>query len=135
MQDYLTSELRGEWLYLVHNKYLLIFAEMGFFGIASFLLLIIGMIYLSYQCVKADHRLLSPLALGIIASLVCDAFHMMIDVFQARVTVEMFWILAALSVIAPRLLHHDAGSPSEATWRLTPHLPTALQPDSAGQRS
>ncbi len=114
MQDYLTTEIRGEWLHLVHNKYLLIFAEMGLFGIASFLLLILGMMWLGYRCVQADHTLLSPLALGIMASLICDGLHMMVDIFQARATVEMFWSLAALAVVASRLLDHGARHPAEA---------------------
>ena len=38
MSKYATSyEFRGEWLYLVHNKYLLEWFELGVFGLAAFL--------------------------------------------------------------------------------------------------
>ncbi len=115
MEDYITSEIRGEWLYIVHNKFLLIFAEIGLFGIVSFLALMMGMIWLCYRCVKADHHLFSPLALGIIASLICDTFHMMVDILQARSSVETFWTMAALSVVAYRLLDVERPRPGPAT--------------------
>ncbi|MCB9504480.1 MAG: O-antigen ligase family protein, partial [Deferribacteres bacterium] len=37
MSDYITLELRGQWLYTVHNKFLLVWAETGTGGLLAFL--------------------------------------------------------------------------------------------------
>ena len=103
IQEYLSPDLRGKWLYLVHNKYLLVFAETGIVGLLFFLLILLEMAYLCVRCMKSNNGLIALVGLGILSGLMCHAAHMMVDIFTSRSAVELFWTIAALTVVTEKL--------------------------------
>jgi O-antigen ligase len=103
IQDYLSPDLRGKWIYLVHNKYLLVFAETGIVGLIFFLLILLEIAYLCVRCMQSDNRLIALVALGILSGLLCHSAHMMVDIFNSRLAVELFWTIAALAVVTEKL--------------------------------
>jgi len=106
MKGYLSGEFRSQntFLFIVHNKYLLIWAETGIVGLAAFLAFLFGALRKGWQCWKAHDQLLSPLALGLAAGMAGEMVHMNVDHFRNRPTQQLLWLIAALFVAMHRVL-------------------------------
>jgi O-antigen ligase len=96
--QYATPEFSGDWLHVVHNKYLLVWAEIGIGGLLAFLLFLITAIRKGWQGWRFNDPLLSPLALGFTAGIVGQLAHMFFDLFHSRLQVQSLWLVAALIV-------------------------------------
>ena len=103
MGPYLTSDFREEFLFAVHNKYLLVLAETGIGGLIAFLAFFVGIVRKGWQCWNLKDRLLSPLALGFGAGIVGHMVHMTVDVFRGRPTQQLVWLIAGLLAAMYRL--------------------------------
>jgi putative inorganic carbon (hco3(-)) transporter len=103
MQPYVTSEFRSGFLYAVHNKYLLIWAETGIGGLLAYLAFLLGTLRLGWKCWRQNDRSLSMLALGITAAIVGHMVHMNFDLFRIGPVQELLWLLAALLIPVLRL--------------------------------
>lgn len=95
---YASPEFSGEWLHVVHNKYLLVWSETGIGALIAFLLFLTATIRRGLQGWKLNDQLLSPLALGLTAGIVGQMGHMFVDIFHSRAQVESLWVVAALLV-------------------------------------
>jgi len=89
----------GDWVYTVHNKLLLVWAETGPGGLVAFLWFLAATIRLGWQGWKAGDPWLSPLALGFTAALIGHIVHMQVDLFSARPEVQLLWVVAALVAV------------------------------------
>jgi O-antigen ligase len=105
--QYTTPEFRNEWLYTVHNKYLLVWAETGTAGLAAFLLLLAGTLRRGWACWRLGDRLLSPVALGLTAATVGLISHMLVEVFSGR-SLALFWLFAGLISAIDGMLAREA---------------------------
>ena len=85
-----------EWLYSIHNKYLLVWVETGFFGLLTFIGFLLTVIRRGWQTWQFRDPFLSPLALGFTAAIVGQMTHMLADVFNSRPQVQMLWLIAGL---------------------------------------
>ena len=103
MQHYLSSYFRSGFLYVVHNKYLLIWTETGIGGLLAYLAFLYGVLRTGWRCWKQNDRYLSLLALGVTAAIVGDLVHMNFDVFQIGPVQELLWLLAGLLIPMQRL--------------------------------
>jgi putative inorganic carbon (hco3(-)) transporter len=103
MQRYLTSYFRTGFLYVVHNKYLLIWTETGIGGLLAYLAFLIGAVRRGWQCWKQNDGYLSMLALGITAAMVGQIVHMNFDVFRIGPVPELLWLLAGLLIPIDRI--------------------------------
>jgi putative inorganic carbon (HCO3(-)) transporter len=93
----------GDWVYVVHNKFLLVWAETGTLGLMAFIAFLAAAIRHGWRAWKAGHPWLSPLALGFTCGIVGQLLHMQVDIFNGRAQVQMLWIVAALlAVLATR---------------------------------
>jgi putative inorganic carbon (hco3(-)) transporter len=100
MPPYVTpnfAEYAGDWLYIVHNKYLLIWAETGALGLAAFAWFLGATIVDGWRGWRLNDRLLSPLALGFTGAVVGHLFHMSVDLFTGRPEIEMLTMCAAVA--------------------------------------
>jgi O-antigen ligase len=98
MPQYATAEFDTDWLYTVHNAYLLIWAEAGIGALAAYLWFLLATIRRGWALVRRRDAFLSPIALGITAAIAGHALHMGVDLFNARVPMQLLWLLAALLV-------------------------------------
>jgi putative inorganic carbon (hco3(-)) transporter len=98
VQQYTTPDFDGEWITVVHNKYLLVWAETGLGGLMTFLLFLGTTIRKGWQCWKLNDRLLSPISLGLTAGVVGRTGHMLVDVFNGRMELQSLWLVAGLIV-------------------------------------
>jgi putative inorganic carbon (HCO3(-)) transporter len=96
LPQYVTPEFSREWLFTVHNKYLLVWSETGIFALAAFLWFLLATLQQGWQTWKLNDHLLSPLALGFTLVIVGHMLHMTVDVFNARLFVQMLWLIAGL---------------------------------------
>jgi putative inorganic carbon (hco3(-)) transporter len=96
MDHYLTSEFRSEWLYTVHNTYLLIWTESGIFGLLAYLAFLIGTLRMGWQCWNFGDPLLSPLALAFMAGIAGHMLHQGVDIFTDRPILQLLCVLAGL---------------------------------------
>src|SRR2546430_3975621 len=96
MQHYLTSYFRTGFLYVVHNKYLLIWTETGMGGLFAYLAFLFAAVRMGWKCWKQNDGYLSMLALGITAAIIGQIVHMNFDVFRIGPVPELLWLLAAL---------------------------------------
>jgi putative inorganic carbon (HCO3(-)) transporter len=103
MPHYLTSYFRSGFLYVVHNKYLLIWTETGIGGLLAYVAFLIGAIRKGWQCWKQNDGYLAMLALGITAAMVGQMVHMNFDVFRIGPVPELLWLLAGLLIPIDRI--------------------------------
>ncbi len=97
------STFSGEWLYTVHNRYLLVAAETGLGGLIAFLWFLAVTIRRGWVRWRQGDPLLSPLALGFTAALGGQMIHMSVDIFNSRSAIELLWVVAALIAAMSRV--------------------------------
>lgn len=103
IEQYATPEFAGQWLYTVHNRYLIIWAETGIGGLLAFVSFLVVTIRQGWQCWKLEDRLLAPLALGFTAAIIGHMAHMYVDVFNGRLPGQLLWLIAALITALSRM--------------------------------
>jgi putative inorganic carbon (HCO3(-)) transporter len=96
MKQYVTSDFRHEWLWAVHNKYLLVLAETGIGGLLAYLAFLLGTMRRGWRCWKFRDSLLSPLALGLTAGIAGNMVHQSVDLFRDRPIQQLLWLVAGL---------------------------------------
>jgi putative inorganic carbon (HCO3(-)) transporter len=94
--QYAGPDFDGQWLYTIHNKYLLIWAEAGVGALLAFVWFLAATLRRGWLTARAGDRLLSPLAVGLSAGIAGQLVHMGVDIFQSRPQVEGLWLAAAL---------------------------------------
>lgn len=105
-QRYVTSEFAGEWIYVVHNKYLLVWAETGLFSLLAFVLFLVTSLRQGWRVWRFGDRILAPLALGFTAAIVGHLEHMFFDIFHSRIQVQTLWLISGL-IVAMRHVRGD----------------------------
>ena len=96
-------QFRGEWLYTVHCKYLLVWVETGFVGLLLLVTFIADTLRRSWLAFKFADRVVGLAALALGASALGHAFHMAFDVFNSRPQVQFFWTCAGIVAAAHRI--------------------------------
>lgn len=96
MPQYITPDLGHIWIYVVHDKYLLVWAETGLGGLLAFLAFLFTSLYYGWRCWQSNDAELAPIALGFTAAVIGDMAHMLVDVFNGRPATQQLWLIAAL---------------------------------------
>ncbi len=107
MDQYATSEFRHEWLWAVHNKYLLILAETGAGGLLAYLAFLLSTLRKGWQCWKLGDSVLSPLALGLVAAIAGHMVHQGVDLFRDRPLQQLLLLVAGLLAAMHRICATD----------------------------
>jgi O-antigen ligase len=103
MQSYVTRGFFGEFLYTVHNRYLLIWSETGFGALAAFLWFLLAALYAGGRTWRRQDPLVSPLALACTAALGGHLFHMFWEPFRGQSILQLVFVLAALLAAMERI--------------------------------
>ncbi len=90
------SPYRAEWFYTVHCKYLLVWVETGLLGLLAFLAFLFSTIFQGWKTWRIGDRLLSTIALALVAGIAGQMIHMGVDVFNSRQQVQMLWCCAGV---------------------------------------
>ncbi len=111
MDDYVTGEFRHEFLYTVHNRYLLIWAETGLIGLIAYLWFLFSTLRRGWQCWVMRDELLSPIALGLTAAIGGHMVQMLVDAFRGRPLTQLVWLAAAVITAIHVLLQQSRSAP------------------------
>jgi O-antigen ligase len=103
MQPYVPLGFRGDFLYTVHNKYLLVWAEDGLAGLIAFIWLLLAILVAGWRCWKLGDPVLSPLALGCAAAVAGLMVQMNFDPLREGAESHLVWLFAGLIVAMTRL--------------------------------
>lgn len=94
--DYAGWGMRGEWLYTVHNRYLVVWSETGTAALICYVWFLVAAVLQGRRIWRARDRFLSPLALGISCALLGLMTHMLVEVFRGRAILQLIFVSAAL---------------------------------------
>ncbi len=111
MNDYAGSEFRHEWIYTVHNQFLLVCAETGVIGLMAYLWILLSVIRNGWRLWKVGDEMFSPLALSIVAAVCGLMSHMFVDIFSGRAVVQIVWLFAALLTAMEAILARERHAP------------------------
>jgi O-antigen ligase len=105
MEPYVTRGYLSEFLYAVHNKYLLVWSETGIGGLVAFIWLLVSILRMGVKYWKVRAPVLSPVALGITGSLIGLMVHMCVEPSREGPANTCIWVYAALLTAIARV--HD----------------------------
>jgi O-antigen ligase len=103
MNRYVTSEFRQGFLYTVHNKYMLVWAEIGTFGLLAYLAFLFGTLRKGWQCWKRNDHVVAILALGFTTAIAGQMVDMGVDIFRGRSVTQLLWLIAGLLAAMHRM--------------------------------
>jgi O-antigen ligase len=103
MQPYLASSFSGDFLYTVHNTYLLIWTETGIGGLIAFCWFLFAIILQGLKCWRLRDPLFAPLSLGCVAAVMGFMVQMNFDPFRSGSAVDLLWLLGALIFAMARM--------------------------------
>lgn len=93
LRDYVSVSEWGRWLYIVHNAYLLRWAETGILGLLSLILLLVVGVRIAFRCMASQDDAIFALGLGGLAALVHLSWEMWWDIQLGGTTPLLFWFL------------------------------------------
>ncbi len=91
-----SNDLKGIYLHEVHNQYLLVFAEMGLFGLFGFLWLMFAFMRQSFSLRHLRNPLFRAVGIGTALGFVAASIHMLVDMFNSYVLIGSMFTFAAL---------------------------------------
>jgi len=103
LDQYLTIDFSQAWITAVHNKYLLVWAETGAIGLATFLVFLISAVRNGIRVWRIQDPFLSPLALGLSVGIVANMVHMTVSLQHARAQVQILWLVVGLLIAITKL--------------------------------
>jgi O-antigen ligase len=107
MNDYEGSTFRHEWIYTVHNEFLLVCSETGLIGLAAYLWIYINTTRRAWRLSKTRDEMFAALGLGIVASFCGLLLHMFVDIFSDGGVLHLIWLFVALIGICEVILRHE----------------------------
>ncbi len=110
-RQYLPPDYQG-WVYMVHNRYLLVLAETGAIGMICFLLTNAMGLWAAFRGIRRIGTSYRPVQIALSAGLVAVLWEMNWDIFYVKSAAYIQWYLLSLSVILPRVLPR-AGEPTQ----------------------
>ena len=93
----------ASFLYVVHNKFLLVWAETGSGWDSSFIAFLGISIYRGWKTWQRNDAVLSILALAFSAAIIGQVAHMMVEIFDARTQIQALWLVAAMQSAMERM--------------------------------
>ena len=87
-----------QWVYTVHNKYLLVWTESGPAALAAFVWFLGWILLAGLRATRSRDRTVAALAAGITAAIAGSTLHMAVDIFTNRAGVQLLWLLGAIAV-------------------------------------
>jgi putative inorganic carbon (HCO3(-)) transporter len=93
----------GDWVFTVHNKYALVWAETGLGGIAAFIWFLAATMRRGFAGARGRDPLMSTVSLALAAALAGHLIHLGVDLFSERPQVQLLWTIAALITVVQTL--------------------------------
>jgi O-antigen ligase len=101
--DFAGPEFSSSWLYTVHNKYLLVWAEAGVGAFAAFMWFLVATIRSGLRASRRVDRELALLAAALTAAVVGQMADMLVEPYHSRAEIQGLVVAAALITACARL--------------------------------
>jgi putative inorganic carbon (HCO3(-)) transporter len=103
MRETANLDFGQNWIYTVHNKYLLVWAESGLGALIAFLWFLIATVRRGFRCWRRDGPFMAPFALALAAAVCGQMVQMTVEIFQSRPQVQLLWLIAGVLVAVNRI--------------------------------
>lgn len=99
-----SPELRYVYLHMVHNQYLLVFAETGLVGIIAFLWFMLACFRESLDCVRRrGSELAQMVGISVGAGFIAMAIHMMVDMYASPLCLSLLFVFCSLCAAVKKI--------------------------------
>jgi putative inorganic carbon (HCO3(-)) transporter len=95
--DYQGPEFAGQFLYTIHNRYLLAWAEAGVGAALALVWFLLATLARAGRATRAADPLVAASGVAIAAAVAAQAVHMSVDIFQSRPQTQGLWLVAGLA--------------------------------------
>ena len=95
MDGYEGSEFRHEWIYTVHNQFLLVCSETGLIGLVAYLWIYFSMTRKAWTLWKTRDVFFAPLGIAVVAGICGFLSHMSVESFSSGTLLQLVWFLVA----------------------------------------
>jgi putative inorganic carbon (HCO3(-)) transporter len=95
--DYRGPEFAGQFLYTIHNRYLLAWAEAGLAAALALVWFLLATLARAARAARAPDPLVAATGVAIGAAVTAQAVHMSVDIFQSRPQTQGLWLVAGLA--------------------------------------
>lgn len=122
--DYITNDLQGMFVTIVHNQYLLVLSECGIIGLLTFLWLIWGGLQDARLCAKnPSSSYCRAVGLGVLFGMASILISMLFDMFKADHSISTLFVLFAVSSYGGRYFQQGfSASPVGLSEKGQPHV-------------
>ena len=96
LPHYAGPAFTGDWLYVVHDRYLLIWSQSGLGALILFLVFLATTIRRGWRARLSEDALLSAAGLGLAAGVVSMAVHMHVDILNSRAANQTLFLAAGV---------------------------------------
>jgi O-antigen ligase len=103
MRESASLDFGRDWIYTVHNKYLLVWAEAGIGALLAFLWFLVATVRRGFTLWRGSHPYFGPLGLALAAAVCGEMVQMLVEIFQSRPQVQLLWLIAGLLVAISRI--------------------------------
>jgi putative inorganic carbon (HCO3(-)) transporter len=111
MEPYIARSFSGDWLYTVHNTYLLVWAETGVGGLIVFVWLLVAIVRQGFRCSNLHDPLFGSLALGCAAGVIGFIVQMNFEPVRSGSAIELMFLFGGLVTAMSRMSEgHNAVS-------------------------
>jgi putative inorganic carbon (hco3(-)) transporter len=131
MREYASPEFGREWLYTVHNKYLLVLAESGIGAFVAFIAFLLVTLLRGVQGWRSSDRLLALVAIGLAAGLAGQMVHMSFDIFNHRPQIQLLCLIAGLIAAISHMANQRDWSESAPEGSRSPRASLRIKLESA----
>ena len=104
---YLTPEQRGQWVFTVHNLYLIRAAELGIAGAVSWIIFLLAGLRLAWRVSRSEDPTLSAFGIGCAGGVVAISFEMYWDIIIGFPYNALIWLLFGLLGAALTFEHRE----------------------------
>ncbi len=133
---YATPQFSADWLYTVHNKYLLIWAEDGIGALIAFITFLLATVHRGWSCREINDRALAFISVGLMSGVLGQMFHMAVDILNGRQQVQLLVIVAGLIAALIAIKRDTDPTPEvDSRWDHVTETPSRRERISVAARS
>ncbi len=88
----------GDWVYMAHNQYLLVAAETGILGLATFLWVLVVSMKAAWRAARSDDLLIREVGTILLISLLAMAWGMYLDFYSGMQVYTLLWFIMGFAV-------------------------------------
>ena len=126
MEPYLAHGFSGDFLYTVHNTYLLVWTETGIGGLIALVWLLVAIVRQGLKCWQSRDSLFAPLALGCTAAVLGFMVQMLFDPYRGGTANHLLWLFAGLVAVMNSTTLNPMSLPQPGTLPVLEGVPMKL---------